>query len=147
MGDYIQVLALIVAGILLFWFGYSMFFGPLSPFYPGWFPWSKWGKKADYKGTPGDPQVCPICSSKLARGEHVKTLVFPSMSGGRDRLTYIKGCLTCLNNNVQRRCPVCGIELGLDDYLVSRMFERTNTRSHIHVFGCNHCKNMGTLAK
>jgi hypothetical protein len=147
MGDYIQVLALIVAGILLFWFGYSLFFGPMSPFYPGWFPWSKWGKKENDKGTPGDPQVCPICSFKLDKGEKVKTLAFPSMSGGRDRMMYIRGCYTCLNNNVQRRCPVCGIELGLDDYLVARMFERSNTRNHIHVLGCNHCKNMGTLLR
>jgi hypothetical protein len=147
MGDFVQVLALIVAGVLLFWFGYSLFFGPWSPFYPGWFPWSKWGKKASDRGVPGDPRVCPVCSYKLDRGENVKTFAFPSMSGGKDRLMYIRGCHTCLNNNVSRRCPVCGIELGLDDYLVSRMYERPNTRNHIHVIGCNHCKNTGMLAK
>ena len=147
MGDYIQILTLIVAGILLFWFGYSLFLGPWSPFYPGWFPWSKWGKKASDKGTPGDPQVCPICSMKLDRGELVKSLAFPSMSGGRDRLMYIRGCYTCLNTNIARRCPICGLELGFEDYLVCRMFERPNNRNHVHVLGCNHCKNMGTLAK
>jgi len=147
MGDYIQVLALIVAGIILFWFGYSLFLGPLSPFYPGWFPWTKWGKKASDKGVPGDPQVCPICSMKLDRGEQVKTLAFPSLSGGRDRLMYIRGCFTCLNRKVQRRCPICGLVLGLEDYLVCRMFERSTHRSHVHVLGCNHCKNTGTLAR
>ena len=147
MGDYIQILLLIVAGILLFWFGYLLFLGPLSPFYPGWFPWSKWGKKASDKGVPGDPQVCPICSMKLVRGELVKSVAFPSLSGGRDRLMYIRGCYSCLNNKVPRRCPVCGLELGLDDYLVCRMFERPNNRNHVHVLGCNRCKNMGTLAR
>jgi hypothetical protein len=147
MGDYIQALALIIAGILLFWFGYSLFFGTLSPFYPGWFPWSKWGKKKNYKGQPGDPQVCPICSMKLDRGELVKSLAFPSISGGSDRLMYIRGCFTCLERDVPRHCPVCGLELSLDDYLVSRMFERPNSRNHVHVLGCNRCKNMGTLAR
>jgi hypothetical protein len=147
MGDFIQILALIVAGILLFWFGYSLFLGSLSPFYPGRFPWTKWGKKASDRGEPGDPQVCPICSMKLDRGELVKSIAFPSLSGGRDRLMYIRGCYTCLNRNIPRRCPVCGLELGLDDYLVCRMFERLNNRSHVHVMGCNRCKNMGTLAR
>jgi hypothetical protein len=147
MGDYIQLLALIIAGILLFWFGYKLFFGPGSPFYPGWLPWSKWGKKKDYKGQPGDPQVCPICSMRLDKGDLVKSLAFPSLTGGSDRLMYIRGCFTCLERDVPRRCPICGLALGIEDYLVSRMFERSNSRNHIHVLGCNHCKNMGKLAR
>jgi len=147
MGDFLQVLTLIIAGVLLFWFGYSLFLGPLSPSYSGWFPWTKWGKKADDRGEPGDPQVCPVCSMKLERGESIKTLAFPSLSGGRDRLMYIRGCYSCLNKKVPRRCPVCGLELSIDDYLVCRMFERPNNRNHVHVMGCNRCKNMGTLAR
>jgi len=147
MGDFIQILALVISGLLLFWFGYSLFWGPMSPFYPGIFPWSKRGKKKEDKGEPGDPQVCPICSMKLDRGELVKTLAFPSMSGGRDRLMYIRGCYTCLEHNVPRRCPICGLTLSLEDYLVCRMFDRSENRKHVHVMGCNHCKNMGTLAR
>jgi len=149
MGDYIQVLALIVAGIILLWLGYSLFFGPMSPLYNKWNPWKKfenWGKD-NKKGTPGEPQVCPICSTKLAKGEQVKTLAFPSLSGGSDRLMYIRGCITCLDRKKARRCPVCEKGLSLEDYLVCRMFERSKSRNHIHVLGCNHCKNMGKLAR
>jgi len=147
MGDYIQVLVLIIIGIILFWFGYSLFFGPRSPFYPGWYPWSKWGKKPDGKGSPGDPQVCPVCSMRLDKGDLVKSLAFPYASGAKDRLMYIRGCFTCLEKDVPRRCPVCGLELSMEDYLVARIFDRPHNRSHVHVLGCNHCKNMGKLMK
>jgi len=145
MGSYIQILALVVCGIILLWFGYSIFFGSLSPFYPGGFFGKGWKKKENIKGEPGDPQVCPICSIKLERGELVKSLAFPSLTGGRDRLMYIRGCFSCLNNGLPRRCPVCGTGLGVKDYLISRMFERPNNRNHVHVLGCNHCRKIGKL--
>jgi hypothetical protein len=148
MGDFVQVLLLVITGILLFWFGYSIFFGPNSPFYPGWYPWSKWGKKKpNGKGMPGDPQVCPVCSHKLDKGELVKSVAFPAATGGKDRLIYIRGCFVCLVRGVPRRCPVCGQDLSLEDYLVARMFDRPKKRSHVHVLGCNHCKNMGKMLK
>jgi len=140
MGDYIQILALTVAGLILLWFGYQLFFGSLSSFFPAGHPWKKWGKKKNIKGEPGDPQVCPICSIKLDKGEMVKTLAFPSITGGRDRLMYIRGCYNCLKNNVPRKCPVCGENLSVNDFLISRMFERPNKHNHVHVIGCNHCR-------
>jgi len=146
-GIFIQTFGLVLCGIALLWFGYMIFLSPLSPFYPGGFPWRKWWKKKNVIGTPGDPQVCPICSIKLDRGELVKTVAFPSLSGGRDRLMYIRGCFTCMERDVPRRCPVCGTEMGLDDYLICRMFERNSGRNHVHVLGCNHCKKTGTLAR
>jgi len=150
MGDFIQTLALIIAGVILLWIGFALFFGPKSPFYPGWFSFRKnknKKKKKNQKGEPGDPQVCPVCSMKLDRGDLVKSLAFPSLSGGKDRLMYIRGCFYCLKKNVPRRCPICGLELSLEDYLVTRMFERPNNRNHVHVLGCNRCKNMGTLIR
>jgi len=147
MGSYIQVLALVVSGIVLVWFGYSLFLGPLSPFYPGLFFRKGWKKKENIMGEPGDPQVCPVCSIKLERGELVKSLAFPSITGGKDRLMYIRGCYSCLHSNLPRRCPICGINLGVNDYLISRMFERAANRSHVHVLGCNHCKKTGSLLK
>jgi hypothetical protein len=147
MGDLLQTLGLIVAGILLFWFGYTLFFGPNSPFYPGGFSWSKWGKKKNYKGQAGMPQVCPVCSARLDKGELVKSLAFPNVTGGSDRLMYIKGCFTCLERDVPRRCPVCGLSLSMEDYLVSRIFDRPHGKNHVHVLGCNHCKNMGKIMK
>ena len=144
MGSYIQILALIIAGIFLLWFGYSLFFGPLSPFYSGRFSWRK---KEKIRGEVGDPQICPVCSIKLDRGELVKSIAFPSITGGRDRLMYINGCFSCLNDRLPRRCPVCGSNLSIRDYLISRMFERTNRRNHVHVLGCNQCRKTGSLAR
>jgi hypothetical protein len=144
MGTYVQILAFVIVGIALLWFGYTIFLGPSSPFYPGLFPWRK-KKLSDIKGKAGEPQVCPICSVRLDKGEQVKTVAFPSASGGIDRLMYIKGCHSCLNSNIPRRCPVCGSVLSLEDYLVARMFERSKRKNHIHVLGCNHCKKVGNV--
>jgi len=144
MGVYIQILSLVIVGIVLLWLGYSIFLGPISPFYPHWLPW---GKKKTAKGQPGDPQVCPLCSMKLLKGDLVKTLAYPSISGGRDRLMYIRGCISCLENDLPRRCPICGVPLSTDDYLVSRMFERRHQKNHVHVLGCNHCRKTSTFIK
>jgi len=144
MGTFLQTFLLVAVGIILLWFGYTIFFGPLSPFYPNWLPWRK---KQNIRGEPGDPQVCPICSYRLERGDLVKSLAFPSMSGGRDRLMYIRGCFTCLEKDVPRRCPICGADLDVSDYLISRMFERPNRHNHVHVLGCNHCRKMGSLER
>jgi hypothetical protein len=142
MGEFLKILALVVIGILLLWFGYKLFFSRWGPFYPGF---NSLRKMKSPKGTPGDPQVCPICSCKMTKGELVQSLAFPSLTGGTDRLMYIRGCFFCLHDNVPRRCPVCGKNLSLEDYLVSRIFDRPHKRSHVHVLGCNHCKNMGKI--
>ena len=154
MGFYIQILSLVIVGIVLLWFGYTIFLGPISPFYPGLFPWRNWGKREKTIGEPGDPQVCPVCSLRMERGELVKSVAFPSLNGGMDRLLYIKGCFSCLESKLQpaglfkreidvpRRCPVCGQILSLDDFLVSRMFERVGRNNHVHVIGCNICKRI-----
>jgi hypothetical protein len=147
MGSYLQILAFVVFGIVLLWFGYSLFFGRLSFIFSKKSSSKKHEKKDNNKGKPGDPQVCPVCSVRLKRGEQVKTTAFPPLSGSIDRMMYIRGCINCLENNMPRRCPICGIDLDINDYLVARMFERPNRRSHVHVLGCNRCKKMGDKAK
>jgi hypothetical protein len=142
MGAYIQILGLVIAGIVLVWFGYSLFFGKSSPFYPYLFK----KKPVDSRGRPGDPQVCPICSMKLSKGDLVKSFAFPS-TGGTDRLMYIKGCFSCLEHGVPRRCPICKESMKLDDYLIARIFERPNRKSHVHVLGCNACRKPGNSMK
>jgi len=142
MGLYIQILLMVMTGMVLLWIGYTLFFGPFSPFYSGFF--SSWRKREDIKGEPGDPQVCPVCSIRMIKGELVKSVAFPSISGGRDRLMYIKGCFSCLVDNVPRHCPVCGAPLSIDDFLVSRMFERVGRNNHVHVLGCNRCKRVNS---
>jgi len=135
MGAYIQILALVVAGIVLLWFGYNLFFGKASPFFPFFFA----KKKENLRGKPGDPQVCPICSIKLIRGDLVKSFAFPS-GGSTDRLMYIRGCFSCLEHDMPRKCPICKKKMTLEDYLIARMFERPNKKNHIHILGCNSCR-------
>jgi hypothetical protein len=138
MGAFIQILALVVAGIVLLWIGYSLFFGRVSPFYPFFFR----KNQEKLKDKPGDPQVCPICSMRLDKGDLVKTFAFPS-DGGIDRMMYIRGCISCLEHGVPRRCPICKKSMTLEDYLVARMFERPNRKNHVHVLGCNNCRGTG----
>jgi hypothetical protein len=154
MDTYIQILVCVILGILLLWFGYSLFIGQLAGFRRGRQDRSRHelpsgepnAEPADSAGADGsdhgDPQACPVCSAQLNKGELVKSRAFPSLSGGKDRLMHIRGCAYCLGDDGRdRRCPVCGDSLTEDDYLIARMFERANRRKHVHVQGCSRCKN------
>jgi len=137
MGDIIYLLMLTICGIVLLGLGYFMFFGKLSPIYP----YLPWGTKAGSSDEPGKSKSCPVCRYKLEKGELVKTFVYPTSSKNKDRMVHIRGCSRCLvNNEIQRRCPVCKSSLLVEDYLVSRMFERAFSKNHVHVLGCNHCR-------
>jgi len=136
MGDLLQTFILVIIGIILFALGYFLFFGPASPLYPR----LPWNKDKIVPGRPGDPQICPVCTMKMSKGETLKTTAFEASAQNKDRLVHIKGCISCLERGVPRKCPVCGIKMTLDDYLISRMFERTYQKNHIHVLGCNNCR-------
>ncbi|MCL2758691.1 MAG: hypothetical protein FWD22_00545 [Treponema sp.] len=138
MGDILYLLLLTICGIILVWIGSFLFFGPVSPIYP-FLPWSKKNKK--FKGRPGDAKVCPVCSIIMVKGDLVKTIAFPS-AGSIDRLMYIKGCYSCIENDLPRKCPICGAKMSLDDFLVARFFERPYEKNHVHVLGCNQCKKV-----
>jgi len=152
MDKSLVILIYVFCGIILFWFGYLLFFGKLSPFFPKIFSLKEWKRinkkikenkekeEGIEKGDPGDARVCPICSSKLIKSEQVKSVAFPSVAGGNYRTMHIRGCPICLNNNAPRKCPICNANLGLEDYLICRMFERSVRKNHIHVLGCNLCK-------
>ena len=124
----------------MLWFGYTLFF---SIGIPGF---SRFGlrKKKRKTGTPGDPQICPVCSAKLMEGELVSSAAFPSLNGGKDRFMHIKGCLYCLRGDRDRVCPVCGIILKGKEILIARLFERPGRKSHVHVLGCSRCRRAGT---
>jgi transposase len=136
-----QVLVFIMIGIGLLWFGYTLFFrgGPDGR--------SVFGRKKPPKPAEeriaGDPQTCPVCASKLEKGELVKSSAFPSFNG-KDRLMHIMGCVYCLEGARPRACPVCGASLKDDEYLISRIFDRPG-RSHVHVIGCNRCRGIHAM--
>lgn len=95
---------------------------------------------------------CPLCGTMLKRGETVHSVVF---SGGTqaeaakrssadrpgDWLAHLFGCPYCYPANAghPRICPVCRRELGPDDYVIARMFEKPG-RKHVHVLGCTRCR-------
>ncbi|GHV85580.1 hypothetical protein AGMMS50230_11880 [Spirochaetia bacterium] len=138
MGAFIQVLSLTMAGIILLWFGFTLFFA-----IPGGAPMPVFRRKrrnpkARSEGIPGAPRTCPVCSARLERGERVKSSAFPSM-GGADRMMHISGCVYCLEGDRRRVCPVCGAVLREEEFLIARLFEKP-VRSHVHVLGCTRCK-------
>jgi len=141
MQNYVQLLIFVIIGVALLSFGYTLFTGFWARM-----RLNRSGLPRKSKGgSPDDPQSCPICSSKLKKGDLVKTLAFPSITGGKDRLMHIRGCAYCISGRLERYCPVCGTPLDLDDILVARIFERPNRRAHVHITGCNKCKRVGAI--
>ena len=141
MRQIFEVLVFVIVGVSLLWFGYTLFFTAGIPAFGGWTrPRRRRGPKPRGESIPGQPQTCPVCSAKLDDGDLVSSHAFPSLNGGKDRLMHIRGCVYCLRGDRDRVCPVCGIVLKENEILISRLFERTGRRSHVHVIGCTRCK-------
>jgi endogenous inhibitor of DNA gyrase (YacG/DUF329 family) len=148
MSEYLQILVLVITGIALVWFGFNIIFGHrarvrdidrrtqlvrrLRRRQPK--------KDQDTIDFDGERQACPICGTKLKRGELVKTHAFPSVSGSKDRLMHIEGCTYCLNGDLKRNCPICRIPIAKNEILIARVFERTNRHNHVHIVGCIRCR-------
>ena len=136
-----EVLIFVVIGVALLWFGYTLFFGIGIPASGGGNrPKKRKNHRPRGESMPGEPQTCPVCSAKLNEGELVSSHAYPSLNGGRDRFMHIRGCVYCLRGDRDRVCPVCGIILKNNEILISRLFERTGSRPHVHVIGCTRCK-------
>jgi len=142
MKQFFEVLVFLFIGVILLWFGYTLFFTVGIPAFGGL---GRRGSrrrslKPSGESTPGDPQTCPVCSAKLRYGELVSSSAFPSLNGGKDRFMHIRGCIYCLQGGRDRVCPVCGTILKGSEILICRLFERSGHRSHVHVIGCTRCK-------
>ncbi|MDR0289644.1 MAG: hypothetical protein LBI06_01760 [Treponema sp.] len=143
MQDFLQMLIFVIIAVALIWFGFTLFAGRFSKLYSD-HKFHAWLRDKPEKGTHPN-ETCPICSSRLNRGDLVKTLAFPSITGGKDRLMHIKGCAYCIDGYLERKCPVCGTELDITDVLVARIFERPGRKAHVHIAGCNKCRRSGKL--
>ncbi|MDR3337680.1 MAG: hypothetical protein LBT16_10795 [Treponema sp.] len=145
-----QWLIFTTIGVILVWFGYTLFNTVLK------------GRRIEDSGSgrvrtrrrdgsliesgnPGEPRVCPVCSVKLLEGERVKSSAFPGLPG-QGRMMHIFGCVYCLNGGRERKCPVCGAIIDVDEILVARMFEQPG-RSHVHVLGCSRCREVLATVK
>jgi len=147
MKQFFEVLVFAFIGVILLWFGYTLFFTLGIPVFGGL--GRKGSRRRSLKpsgeSTPGDPQTCPVCSAKLRPGELVSSSAFPSINGGKDRFMHIRGCIYCLQEfGRERICPVCGTILRTNEILISRLYERPGKRSHVHVIGCTRCKGPGS---
>jgi predicted nucleic acid-binding Zn ribbon protein len=138
----IQILFFVFTGIILLWFGYTLFFafpqGFSLPIFGRRRHRGSRGNRSPVENRPGAPRTCPVCSTLLEKGERVKSEAFPTL-GGPDRLMHISGCFYCLEGDQRRNCPVCGAGLRKDEFLIARLFEKPS-RSHVHVLGCTRCK-------
>lgn len=103
--------------------------------------------RKQYKGTEnsGGLMICPICLFKMDSGDMVKTTAFPSLTESKDRLMHIHGCVYCMDGKRERICPVCGKTIGVKDFLIARIFDRSIRRSHVHVLGCTQCRPLKTM--
>jgi hypothetical protein len=147
MDLYFQILLFVIFGVVLLWFGYNIF-GQLA----GGIHLSRQSEPRQryYKSTvvsSGEPQICPVCSARLNKGELVKSLTFPSPAGSTTRIMHIRGCVYCLEGGRLRRCPVCGVSLEDNEILIARMFDRRYRRTHVHVLGCSRCRKAGTSTR
>jgi hypothetical protein len=150
MRQFLEILTFVIIGVALFWLGLTLFtrFGIINREKGSKDNQDKKDDKQNdikpmAKGPAGegDPnKTCPVCSSKLSKGELVSSSAFPSTNGGTDRFMHIRGCVYCLNGDRKRVCPVCGTVLEANEILIARLFERVGRRTHIHVIGCTQCK-------
>ncbi|MDR1143663.1 MAG: hypothetical protein LBK77_05515 [Spirochaetaceae bacterium] len=138
MTAFIQILLFIIVGVILLWFGFTLFFALPAGTGTSARRGRRRGKQPRGESYPGAPRTCPVCSARLEKGERVTSLAFPSL-GGADRLMHISGCVYCLKGGRRRVCPVCGAVLREDEFLIARLFEKP-VRSHVHVLGCTRCK-------
>ena len=142
MDTLFQALGLTLVGVVLLYFGFTLFFA-----IPGGVPMPVFKRRRSPKpkgeSFPGAPRTCPVCCARLNKGERVKSAAFPSL-GGYDRLMHISGCVYCIQGDRRRVCPVCGAVLREEEFLVARLYEKP-VRSHVHVLGCSRCKITGRL--
>jgi len=101
-----------------------------------------------YKGqdNSGGLMICPVCLFQLESGSMIKATAFPPATPyHKDRLMHINGCVYCMGGKRERVCPVCGNTIGLNDFLVARLFDRQNRNPHVHVLGCTLCRPLKTM--
>ena len=103
-------------------------------------------KSADSKKEPpkvkaANPIKCPVCGSELFVGENIISKVYRPMNVP-DQLMSVMGCPHCYPKcepGVRRFCPVCHQQLGQDEVLTARLFNKAVGKKHVHVVGCSRC--------
>ena len=101
---------------------------------------SKAGVKSK-KTRPLQPVKCPLCQSNLFVGENLISKVYRPMNVP-DQLMIVMGCPHCYPKcepGLKRSCPVCHKEVGPEQSLTARLFNKSLGKKHVHVVGCSNC--------
>ncbi len=94
---------------------------------------------------------CPLCNELLRKGQTVKSKVIEIGSNGKfgqnqlgvkESMAQLFGCPFCWPANPEhtRYCPACKTNLGPEDYVIGRYFEKDVGKNHLHVLGCTKCR-------
>ena len=84
---------------------------------------------------------CPLCNTPLAKNEDMFSRIYRPMNTPDQRMT-VHGCPHCYPSceaGVKRICPVCGKQVGIDGYLIARLFNRSEGKKHVMITGCTEC--------
>lgn len=118
--------------IIIFFLGYREYYG------------RKYGKKVIKRtknsDEPGNVK-CPVCGCILFKGENLISKVYRPMNVP-DQYMTVSGCPHCYpipERGVKRICPVCHKSMGQNDYLTARLFNKTDSKKHVHIAGCSNC--------
>lgn len=86
---------------------------------------------------------CPVCGTSLLPGENIVSKVFTTNGQVNDQICYIYGCPHCFPRcepGIRRTCPVCKKDVGQQQYLLARRFNKTKSGTpHVIVNGCGNC--------
>ena len=89
---------------------------------------------------------CPLCGEPLPPGEKVHSVLFPGKEFG---LMRIYGCTNFWSGHpraretgtrYKRRCPSCGESLPDSGYVMARVYDKENRKTHVQVYGCTLCQ-------
>lgn len=133
------IIAGIILAILLFIFAYSLYIK---------FTKKNNVQKQDNPVVTASPSgvSCPLCKSRLAKGENLFSRVFRPIQDGveSEQRCIILGCPHChpyCQNGVSRICPVCHKKVPCDGHLIARLFTHTRSKRHVRITGCTECSH------
>ena len=90
--------------------------------------------------------TCPLCGSRLQKGEDLFSRVYRPMNVPH-QLCTISGCPHCypsLEPGLKRVCPVCHKQVPMEEgHLVARLFNYADGKKHVAVSGCTECCKKG----
>ncbi|AEE17819.1 hypothetical protein [Treponema brennaborense] len=147
MQDLLTVIG-IAAAVVLFAAAYRLYIRwkkPVPHDYEAAAPRSA-SRRSDAASSPQESgsATCPLCGTRLARGENLVSRVFREIekAGDGEQRCTVLGCPHCYpacEPDVRRTCPVCGKRVPPDGWLIAKLYSRTGGKHHVRITGCTEC--------